>query len=111
MKNYNFKMDDEIIKRSILYRDLERQNKKLEDEIKKLTQYTRKRKNYFESTNNQKYNIRTELANSMAFSNQLANTVGLKIRKVIVTEKEAITENQFDICVENKGFENYFQAI
>ena len=104
-------MNDEIfiIKRSVVYLDLLEQNKRLEAENKKLKKLNegvcRKRKNYFTTHANQQLNIRKDLLLSMNVTNKLANSVGLKVRKVFLTAQENLTEEKPEIYIQKQNID------
>ena len=99
--------DELIIKRSFIYRQLEEKYNKLKKVIKKTIErkdYTRKRKSFYDSSTKNQNNFKNEMKTSMKFSSQLANAVGLKIRKIIVAPMETPeTEANIEIFIEKKN--------
>ena len=110
-------MDDEnlLIKRSSIYCNLLQQNKILEKEINRLKKknegVTKKRKNYFDTKKNQKLNFRREFLSSLQISDKLADAVGLKIRKIVLTAKNNITEDATDLSIEDSNSDKDSQLI
>jgi hypothetical protein len=102
-------MEEEVIKRTIVYGELEARLKKLEKENQKLKKdkekYTRKRKNYYEISKISKFNFRKELLQYLNLPNQLTNSVGLKIKKVVCVSNKTTTEDKIDLVIGKKYVE------
>ena len=66
--------------------------------------YARKRKSFYDSSSKNQTNFRNEVETWLKFSSQLANSVGLKIRKIILDPIEPqATDADIDVLIEKKN--------
>ena len=82
--------DENVIRRSVVFRQYQREAEKLIKELKKRIEkqkkYLRKRKDYFNALRKLQFTFKKELIASLSRSCQMANSVNLQIDKVIISQ-------------------------
>ena len=94
--------DSLIVKRTVAYRKLEKQYKRLQEKQNK--SHFRKRKNYFNQCSKQKKRFLKSLNQILKQSSKFCNSAGLKLDKAFLKSKEIHDENEdiIDIFISNR---------